>query len=112
MRSAAMPRSAMKRAVGLGDGREGQGADERHLTPQEIAADVEGDGVALADEAGLAPGAHAAHRLPARERRGRGVERQVGAEPAGEIPDGVTTSSTAAGSIVAAAPNSVARARR
>ena len=56
-------------AVGLADGREGPRADQRDLPAQQIVADVQGDGVAFADEAGLAPGAHAAHGVLPRHRR-------------------------------------------
>ena len=56
-------------AVGLADGREGPGANQRHLPAQQIVADIESHLAALADEAGLAPGAQAFHRLRAGQRR-------------------------------------------
>ena len=60
-----MPRSAMNRAHSAWPTRrERPGADQRHLPAQQVGADVERHLSALADEAGLAPGAHAAHRLP------------------------------------------------
>ena len=56
------------RALRLADGREGPGADDRHLPSQHVVADVERNVAALADKARLAPGAYTAHGLCARLR--------------------------------------------
>src|SRR5712691_8464425 len=69
------------RAIGLADGRERPRADDGELLAQHVGAHLDGHAAALADEADGAPGARAAHRGEAALRRGRGVEREVGAEP-------------------------------
>ena len=102
------------RALGLADGREGPGADQRHLAAQQVGADVERDAAALADEAGLAPGAHAAHRLPARA-AARTRRRATGRAPSPVRSDPgwrCTGSSSAVGSIDAVGAELRARARR
>src|SRR3546814_74198 len=71
------------RAFRLPDRGEGPGADQRHLPAQQVRTDVERDVAALADEAGLAPGAHAAHRLAPRLGRRRGVDGGGGTEAMG-----------------------------
>src|SRR5262249_8182945 len=55
-------------AVGLAGGREGPGADDGELLPQQVATHVQGDAVALAYEANRGPGSGA----PDRDQTARG----------------------------------------
>src|SRR6185312_17022359 len=66
-------------ALRLADARERPGRDQRELLAQEVAADVERDAAALADEAHRAPHLGAFDRGEAAGLGARGIESELGA---------------------------------
>src|SRR5258708_27255900 len=66
------------RALGLDDGGESPGRDQRHLAPEQVRADVDRDVPALAHEAHGAPDLGAADGIEAGLAVARRVERQGG----------------------------------
>src|ERR671918_2580426 len=72
------------RALGLDHAREGPGADHSQLLPDHVAADVDRDAAALANQAHRAPGAGRADRGRARGLGAGAVEREVDALAVGE----------------------------
>ena len=98
-------------ALGLADAAEGPRAVDRQLLVDDVGADVEGGGVAFADEADAAPWGCALDGVGASVRVTGAVERGGCAFAVCEVFDGATGSS-AAGSMTVSAPKSEASLRR